>query len=235
VYWSLSVEEVFYLALPIACLVLRRNWLIALACVALIIYAPIYRAYHLTDGELFWECGYAACFDAIALGCLTALIARKWTPSGWLAGSIRVLTSLGFVFIYLRGIDEHEIFGFSIIALCASGYLLASVRPTGFSLATVKLAKPLRWLGQHSYELYLFHIVVLALMRNVFARNVLQPWAWGAWLALFLALAAVVAYLVARYISEPANKAIRRFVAVHADSRNMESIANNTLQAAEAN
>jgi peptidoglycan/LPS O-acetylase OafA/YrhL len=216
VYWSLSVEEVFYLALPIACLVLRRNWLIAFACVALVIYGPIYRAQHIPGDELFWECGYGACFDAIALGCLTALLGQKWTPSGWQAGAMRVLASLGFVVTYLRGIDGHEIFGFSVIALCASTYLLASVRATGFSLATSWPTKPLRWLGQHSYELYLFHIVVLALMRNVFARNVLQPWAWAAWLALFLTLAAAVAYIVARYVSEPANRAIRRF-AVEAD------------------
>jgi peptidoglycan/LPS O-acetylase OafA/YrhL len=216
VYWSLSVEEVFYLALPIACLVLRRNWLIALACVALIIYAPIYRANHLPGDELFWECGYAACFDAIALGCLTALLAQKWTPSGWQAGLMRVLASLGFVFTYLKGIDDNEVFGFSIIALCAATYLLASARATGFSLATIWPTKPLRWLGQHSYELYLFHIVVLALMRNVFARDVLSPLAWAAWLVLFLTLAASVAYVVARYVSEPANKAIR-LIAVDAD------------------
>jgi len=232
VYWSLSVEEVFYLALPIACLVMRRDWLIAFACVALIIYAPLYRADHLPDGELFWECGYAACFDAIALGCLTALLARKWTPTGWQAGTMRILASLGFAFTYWKGIDGNEIFGFTIIALCAAIYLLASVRVTGFSLATSWPTKPLRWLGQHSYELYLFHIVVLALMRNAFARNVLQPWAWGGWLVLFLALASAVAYVVAKYISEPTNQAIRRLAITHDDFIGAD-VPQNTLRAAE--
>jgi peptidoglycan/LPS O-acetylase OafA/YrhL len=45
IYWSLSVEEVFYLALPVSCLILRRKWLMVLACLALIIYAPIYRVH----------------------------------------------------------------------------------------------------------------------------------------------------------------------------------------------
>lgn len=236
VYWSLSVEEVFYLALPIACLVLRRNWLIALACVALIIIGPLYRAQHIPGDELFWECGYAACFDAIALGCLTALLARKWTPSGWQATSMRVLASLAFVFTYLKGIDGHEIFGFTVIALCAAAYLLASTRDTnGFSLATSWPTKPLRWLGQHSYELYLFHIIVLALMRNVFARNVLQPFAWGAWLVLFLALAAAVAYVVARYVSEPANEAIRRYASTQGELNGANFTSKTVLQAVESN
>jgi peptidoglycan/LPS O-acetylase OafA/YrhL len=209
IYWSLSVEEVFYLALPIACLVLRRNWLFVLACLAVIVCAPIYRAYHI-DNDLYWECGYAACFDAIALGCLTAMLARKWTIVGWRAGVLRGAAALGFAVTYLIGIDGHEIFGFTLIALCAATYLLASATDPGTSFATRRLTKPLRWLGQHSYELYLFHIVILALMRNVYARGELGPWAWGLWLLLFVSLATLVAFIVARFISEPANRAIRR-------------------------
>ena len=230
IYWSLSVEEVFYLAFPVAFLVLRRNWLFVLACLALIIYAPIYRAVHI-DNEMYWECGYAACFDAIALGCLTALLARRWTPAGRRAGFMRAIAALGFVATYLNGIDGHEVFGFSAIALSASLYLLASARDTGPSLATGRLTKPLRWLGRHSYELYLFHIVVLALMRNVFARGELAPWAWGLWLTLFILLSTLVAYLVARYVSEPANQAIRQ---LSMDSPNSHDAASRSkLQAVE--
>jgi len=232
IYWSLSVEEVFYLALPVAFLVLRRNWLFVLACLALIVYAPIYRAAHV-DNELYWECGYAACFDAIALGCLTALLARKWAPTGRIAGFMRAIAALGFVAIYLNGIDEHEIFGFSAIALCASMYLLASARDTGLGPAIGHLAKPLRWLGRHSYELYLFHIVILALMRNVFARGELAPYAWGMWLALFIALSTLIAYAVARYISEPANRALRRLSKDSLDSDEAKAASPIALQAIE--
>jgi peptidoglycan/LPS O-acetylase OafA/YrhL len=234
IYWSLSIEEIFYLALPVACLVLRRNWLFVLACGALIIYAPFYRASHI-DNDLFWECGYAACFDAIALGCLTALLAHRWAPLGRRAGFLRVLAALGFTITYLSGIDGHEIFGFSLIAFCACIYLLASARATGPSLATGRLTKPLRWLGQHSYELYLFHIIVLALMRNVFARNELSPWAWGLWLAVFLLLSTLAAHLVARTISEPANRAIRRFSSGSVDSlaaAEVEAASPSAMQAA---
>jgi peptidoglycan/LPS O-acetylase OafA/YrhL len=229
IYWSLSVEEVFYLALPVACLLLRRNWLFVLVCVAVVIYAPLYRAAHI-DNELFWECGYAACFDAIALGCLTAMLARKWTIVGRRAGLMRGVAALGFAVTYLIGIDGHEIFGFTIVALCAAVYLLASATDTGTSLATGRMTRPLRWLGQHSYELYLFHIVILALLRNVYTRGELGPWAWGLWLALFVSLSTLVAFVVARYISEPANRAIRR---VSVDAHDAEAASPSALPTVE--
>ena len=37
IYWSLSVEEVLYLVLPLVCLMLRRTWLIVLFCVATLV------------------------------------------------------------------------------------------------------------------------------------------------------------------------------------------------------
>jgi peptidoglycan/LPS O-acetylase OafA/YrhL len=73
----------------------------------------------------------------------------------------------------------------------------------------LRLTSPLRWLGRHSYELYLFHIVILALMRNVYARGELQPLGWAFWFAFFVILSGMLAHLVAQYISEPANLAIR--------------------------
>jgi peptidoglycan/LPS O-acetylase OafA/YrhL len=64
-------------------------------------------------------------------------------------------------------------------------------------------------MGQHSYECYLFHIVVLALMRNAIAKDELSYAGSLPWLLLFLILTGVVAALVSRFISEPANAAIR--------------------------
>ena len=65
-----------------------------------------------------------------------------------------------------------------------------------------------RWFGGHSYEVYLFHIILLGLMRNVTDKQHLTYAARPPWLPLFLALTALAAWLVAQYVSEPANGAL---------------------------
>ena len=56
----------------------------------------------------------------------------------------------------------------------------------------------------------MFHIIVLAGMRNVVDKAGLGYAERLPWLALFLAASALVAALVARHVSEPANAALRR-------------------------
>jgi len=47
VYWSLSVEELFYLLFPLVCIVLKsRRYIVGIACI-LIVIGPVYRWLHL--------------------------------------------------------------------------------------------------------------------------------------------------------------------------------------------
>ena len=46
---------------------------VVLACIVLVVAAPIYRAAHAPD-ELIYMYGYLPCFDAIAMGALAALL-----------------------------------------------------------------------------------------------------------------------------------------------------------------
>ena len=78
VYWSLSVEEVFYAGFPLLCLLLRRDRLIAAACAAAVIVAPLVR-HAGADDETRFLCGNLACFDAIAIGVLAALARSQFS------------------------------------------------------------------------------------------------------------------------------------------------------------
>jgi peptidoglycan/LPS O-acetylase OafA/YrhL len=212
VYWSLSVEEVFYLLLPASCLLLRRRWLIVLLCCAAIVAAPMYRSQH-TDNEIFFMYGYLACFDAIAIGCLTALLAQRTRPSAPQGKALRWIGGVALTALYLRGIDGHEVWGFTQVALASAVFLFGSAaQPASAPGARGSRIAPLRWFGRHSYEIYLFHIIVLAALRNVATKASLSYAARLPWLLLFLCLTALVAALVARYVSEPANAALRRGV-----------------------
>jgi peptidoglycan/LPS O-acetylase OafA/YrhL len=215
ILWSLSVEEVFYLVFPLLCLLLRRDSLILGAWCVAIVFGPIYRSWH-ADNEIRFLYGYFACFDAIAMGCCVALLSRSFRVSDH-ARRAAQLTACAFIaWIYLRDdIDSSAIFGPTLIAAGAAVFLFAeganrtSIAEAGSQNLFKRTLRPLAWFGSHSYELYLFHIVVLAFMRNVYDRHSLPEGYKPLWFLLFLLLATLLANLVARLYSEPLNRWIR--------------------------
>lgn len=211
IYWSLSVEEMFYLTFPLACLLLKRMTLIVALCAAAIVVGPLYRAMH-RDDELFFMYGYAACFDAIAFGCLTALCFRQMNIGRLARVVIRCVAGLGLTAAYFAGIDGHEVFGFSAIAFCTAGLLVNAADSAGPKTR----ASPRRmadWLGRHSYELYLFHIIVLAVMRDFVPKGTLSYAFKLPYFALYLLLSVLVAAAVSRCYAEPINTGLRRRLA----------------------
>jgi peptidoglycan/LPS O-acetylase OafA/YrhL len=208
IYWSLSVEEVFYLTFPLACRLLRRNSLIIALCCAFILGAPFYRAWH-RDDELFYECGYLGCFDAIAVGCLVALLSQNNALRRMPLRAARIVAAAVLVVTYFAGIEGHEVFGFSIIALC-TGVLLIQAYDAPAEKTRSFPVRAVAWMGRHSYELYLFHGIVLGGLRNWIPKGTM-PWAWKLPLfVVFVGVATALAALVARYYAEPLNARLRR-------------------------
>ena len=91
----------------------------------------------------------------------------------------------------------------------STGLILLMAKDGGASPFKKPLWAGFRWLGKNSYELYLFHILVLALMRVAVKRDALPFFAKPFWFLLFLALSSAAAELVARFFSEPLNLRLR--------------------------
>ena len=207
VLWSLSVEEVFYLAFPLLCRVLRRPALLVGFWLLVIGVGPAWRFMHQND-EAGFLYAYLACFDGIAIGCCAALLSRRlslpWRRARWLLMAIPLMAGLYLV----RSIVDTGVWGVTAMALGTAALLLASA--AGPPSRPGRVAAGFGWLGRHSYELYLFHLPVLAAMRVVLPPGQIAAGIKPVWLLVFLLSSALLAALIARLVAEPANRALRR-------------------------
>jgi peptidoglycan/LPS O-acetylase OafA/YrhL len=95
-----------------------------------------------------------------------------------------------------------------VIVVLLLALLLASVSNTG-RLSTILNAKPLRWLGDISYSVYIFQTIPFMLAVS-FAGNLVAIGFGGVWFEVIAVLSAVFAgFLVHKRVDVPARRALR--------------------------
>lgn len=211
ILWSLSVEEIFYLSFPLLCILIRKETFLIFAWIFLIIYAPFYRSKHQSD-EIIALYDYLSCFDGIAIGCLVGVLSRKRMLTQNTSRYVAAASMGVMVFTYFYdGIMENVVLGVSIMGL-ATGALVFSFQHQRWveSVNKLRWIRAVAWFGKNSYELYLFHVVILALMRTVIGRKEINEYFKPLWFVLYMILSAIIAELISRYYSEPLNRKIRQ-------------------------
>jgi peptidoglycan/LPS O-acetylase OafA/YrhL len=213
VLWSLSIEELFYLFFPLLLLFLGRGKVLVTVLMGFVVLGPFARTVWAQDNDTWQEYSYLGGMDAIAFGCLTALIFQKLSGS---KRTWRIVGTTGAALLFLclcftrqplvRALDDAGL-DMTVIAIGTCLVIVAAVKTQWHSLA---LLKPLLALGRCSYEIYLTHMfVVFAGFRLFLAAG--KPMAVVP--LLFLAVVLVAGLLgaaVARLYSEPVNRWLRR-------------------------
>jgi peptidoglycan/LPS O-acetylase OafA/YrhL len=207
VQWSLSIEEVFYLTFPILCLLLRRESHLLLAWGLFIIVGPVWRGTHQLS-EYTELNAYLSCFDGIAFGCCAAVLSKKIRLPPWSTTPAQILVAAAMSGFYLSApISKTAVYGVTLIAFGAALLLILQAQ-AGYSKSGAALA-PLRLCGRLSYELYLFHLVVLGGLRTIWVPDSTAGTAKIPLLAGYLTLSVLFALLIGRYYSEPLNRHLR--------------------------
>ena len=213
VLWSLSVEEAFYILFPLICVLIRSERLLLLALLALIVIGPINRTL-LVEQDPWGSYAYLSCTDGIAFGCLAAIAAARLKLSER-ALRLVLLTgaALGVLVILLLNEDGHaglSRVGLNVTILEAGVGMMLWAFGSGVGNAIFSVGTGwVRAIGRCSYEIYLFHmLVVLGLMhlfKAIQPRTALIP----LWYAAMLLLSILVGGAIAWLYSEPLNRRLR--------------------------
>ena len=210
VLWSLSVEEVFYLAFPVLCLALGRGKGFIIFLLVVIAYAPYFRALHFGEESGAYLYHYFSSFDGIAIGCLTAMYAQHFKGVIYNQKMIVAVTAFLMTALYFYApIKEVSTWGISVFALLTALLILCftqdlKVKPISYT------ARSLVWIGQRSYEMYLFHLIVLGLMKVVYFPKETLAAEKLMLLPVYFIAVFILSWAIEKYYSTPLNLKIRQ-------------------------
>jgi peptidoglycan/LPS O-acetylase OafA/YrhL len=200
------------LTVPVLARLFGRGKFFIILLLTFVVLGPLARTTWSHGNETWQEYSYLGGMDAIALGCLTALLLARHQFSRRATRIMLILGTLLLVFTlcFLQAVVPLGLaatgLDMTLIALATCLIITAVARANWHAPLVLS---PLRNLGQRSYEIYLTHMFVVFAMFNLF---VLAGKPMLAVIPLFVAviiLSALLGEVVARFYSEPLNQAIR--------------------------
>lgn len=179
-FWSLAVEEQFYLLWPFVVAFTSRRSLTAV-CIGLVVGAMAFRLLFVLQ-DLGWEAVYRSTVtrvDTLALGALLAIITRSkrglrgLAPHAWWIFLAAMGLLAGLIIVTGQRLSQGaatRVVGFACLATMYAVLVLAVMTfPDRHPLVRLMRTHPLRWLGKVSYSLYIFHFpICMILYHGVF-------------------------------------------------------------------
>jgi peptidoglycan/LPS O-acetylase OafA/YrhL len=162
-FWSLAVEEQFYLCWPWVVLQLNRHQLTRV-CLALVVLSPVLR-FAADQLSLSVPRGYLIAMtplhmDGLGAGALLAILSRRAEGLNPLRTWALILAPLGLAWLTLTEAISGAVLAFASIVT------LTLTAPSASILQRLLNSRGLRWVGTVSYGLYVIHAPITADVRE---------------------------------------------------------------------
>lgn len=189
-FWSLAVEEQFYLVWPIVVVLARPGtlvrWCVAVTAASLVLRAVLL---WLEVGTAVGVSVFTPCrLEGLMIGALLAVVVRSGWDVARLAPIARMVgigcgVPLAVVWMVVGLEQSHwtmQSLGFTMIALVAGSVLVLSLAALPGSVCHAVLSNSvLRQFGKYSYGLYVFHYMLSPLMGEFLSVEILIDKVFG--------------------------------------------------------
>ncbi|QGZ54849.1 acyltransferase family protein [Paraburkholderia acidiphila] len=169
VYWSLALEEQFYLIFPFFVVFVPIAWRHRVLLLAIAIQFPMYRS----TGTIFW----ATRLDALLWGIVLYLFSRTpqyriFEPLSLKKSSKAWGVSLFLIFTLaaIPGALETVPFHVGMMALASAALVYAASFNKAYVLPSRWLRPILTWIGSRSYAIYLCHLPAYMITHELWTR-----------------------------------------------------------------